>query len=167
VGAGSTFRILLPAVFDPLEADAKRNDAPRIVRGSEPLLVVEDEEGVRTLLKTALSQAGYRVSDHPAPAVALEALRREPASAVLVVSDVIMPGMSGPEMVRKMREFRPDLKVLYISGYPEDELGGDATLDEAADFLTKPFSTQQLATKVRALLDRVRPPAPPKRQERP
>ncbi len=162
-GAGSTFRVLLPAVSDALESGPAAPAASNSSQGTETVLVVEDEEGVRGVVHAALSLSGYRVIALSDPLSALKMIQEGRPRIDLVVSDVVMPGMSGPEMVRRMRGERGDLDILFISGYPADELGPGSGFENIpdADFLMKPFSTAVLAGKVRALLDRRRRAAAP------
>jgi CheY-like chemotaxis protein len=143
-GRGATFRLLLPVTGEP----GSRLPAGAAVppRGSEAVLVVEDDEGVRRLATTVLAELGYRVRSLPSPAEAL-ALPPDEARFDLLVSDVSMPGMTGPELWRRLREGSPGSRVLFMSGYP-----GRVSLD-GGRLLTKPFTPHELGQAVREVLD--------------
>ncbi|MHB8834361.1 MAG: hybrid sensor histidine kinase/response regulator [Candidatus Methylomirabilia bacterium] len=151
-GRGTTFKICLPRTEAPagaLVVDAG-GEAPR-GRG-ELILLVEDEAPLRELCETILTQLGYRVS---VAADGLEALRRVREQGLkpdLVVTDVIMPGMSGAEIARELRRDRPDLKVLYMSGYSDDAIARHGVLEAGINFVEKPFTEPVLAAKVREAL---------------
>lgn len=154
LGVGSRFAILLPAVetaVEPLAADVAA-EAPV---GSETILVVEDEPSLRRLLVSALSSQGYTAlaAENGDAALALEA--RHSGSLHMLVTDVVMPLMSGSELARRMRERRPRLPVLFVSGYSAG-LVPESELDARTRFLAKPFTTTDLARAVRALLDAAR-----------
>jgi CheY-like chemotaxis protein len=161
-GAGSTFSIYLPRTTaekaDPQEPT--RSAAPPYRGGSETVLVAEDEDGVRTVITDMLRKQGYSVMTARGGAEALEVARTLP-KVDLLISDVIMPGMNGPELARKLRAMRPDVRVLYVSGYPDRAIEQKSILDPATSFLSKPFTPEDLAIKVRAVLDRALEPARP------
>jgi CheY-like chemotaxis protein len=161
-GAGSTFSIYLPRATaekaDPQERT--RSAAPAYRGGSETVLVAEDEDGVRTVITDMLRQQGYSVMTARGGAEALEVARTLP-KVDLLISDVIMPGMNGPELARKLRAMRPDVRVLYVSGYPDRAIEHKSVLDPATSFLNKPFTPDDLAVKVREVLDRTLEPARP------
>jgi CheY-like chemotaxis protein len=151
---GATFKVYLPRADgdDPVE------DAPSIretvAGGSETVLVVEDEEAVRFLTRTILEKAGYRVVD-ASDARQAEALFEQDASRFqLLVTDVIMPGLTGPELFQRLAQRRPDLKVLYVSGYTDDTIVHQRQLTVGVGFLQKPFTADALTRRVRAVLDR-------------
>jgi two-component system, cell cycle sensor histidine kinase and response regulator CckA len=156
VGAGSTFSIYLPVTARD-EADAVEHQLPerRTYRGgAETILVAEDEDGVRTVINEMLRQQGYNVTMAPGGAEALELARTMPKMDLLI-SDVIMPGMSGPELASHLRKLRPDLRVLYVSGYTDSAIADEDELDANTAFLNKPFTPDQLVSKVREVLDHV------------
>ena len=125
----------------------RRLAAPsRPVRGTETILLVEDEEGVRRVLETMLQRHGYHVLSSGSSAEALAAAEKHGGAIHLLVTDVVMPGMSGRKMAEFLVERRPDMRVLYVSGY------GDPAPQSGAAFLQKPFSTQELALKIREVL---------------
>jgi two-component system cell cycle sensor histidine kinase/response regulator CckA len=149
-GRGTTFRIQLPAVASESVA-VSPSEHPPAVRGRERLLLVEDEDLVRRSLVRALTRHGYDVLEASGAGAALDELQHAESRIDLMVTDVVMPGMSGPKLVEVVRRILPDLRVLYISGYTDDlvTLGADDT----HAFLQKPFSPASLLEKVRAVLD--------------
>jgi PAS domain S-box-containing protein len=149
-GRGSTFRIFLPRVDAAVRPADPAAPAPA-PGGRETVLFVEDAEVLRDLLQRVLAQGGYHVL---AAADGLDALARVEAHAGpidLVVTDVIMPGLSGPEFAARLRERRPGIRVLYVSGHAADALGEGPQPDGA--FLAKPFTPHALLQKVREVLD--------------
>jgi CheY-like chemotaxis protein len=158
VGGGSRFHLHFPAApagVAPVPAPGAAAEVPS-ARGSETVLVVDDDAGVRSVLADALASHGYRVLEAVDGLAGILALRREPAIA-LVVLDMILPGMGGREVFRRLRAERPDVRVLLSTGFSED---GDAqeVLAEGGDgILRKPYRPQDLARRVREVLDR--PPA--------
>jgi CheY-like chemotaxis protein len=150
-GHGTTFKVYLPRVEDAEEPA----EAPRALpgRGTETVLLVEDEEEVRTVAREILESYGYTVLEarHPADAVAIG---EHYAGAVrLLVTDVVMPEKSGRELAEHLTLLRPEMKVLYISGYTDDAIVHHGVLDPGTPFLQKPFTPAALARKVREVLD--------------
>lgn len=166
VDKGTTFRIYLPRdVSEPAAegddgsagqaAQAKGTDGegaakPRDITGQGHILFVEDEDAVRNFSVTALKSRGYTVLEASGGEQALEILRDQSQPIDLVVSDVMMPQMDGPTMMREARQIRPDLRVVFISGYAENAL--DDELLDGSEFLPKPFTLKQLAEKVKDVL---------------
>ena len=151
VGRGSRFAVTLPAV-DAVEAPPVSDGAPHL-RGAEVVLLVEDEPGVRRLIERGLTSHGYAVlaaADGEA-ALRLEADHRGPID--LLVTDVVMPGMTGRELADTVRARRPTTRVLYISGYTDDEVVRHGVVAARDAFMQKPFTPLGLLTRVRALLD--------------
>jgi len=153
VGKGTTFKIYLPVSVDDHQdvhiADENVEDA----KGSETILLVEDNEQVRDLGFQALTVFGYRVlvaSDGPE---ALEILRSNTDDIHLLLTDVIMPEMNGRELYENAAEIRPELKVLYMSGYTDNVIAHHGVLKEGVQFIQKPFSVLGLATRVREILE--------------
>jgi PAS domain S-box-containing protein len=147
-GAGSTFRVLLPPRNGAASrvAPAERSAAD----GSETILVVEDEAPVRQVLRRTLERYGYDVLEAGTPELALELAETTPFDAV--VSDVVMPGLNGAELVRRLRRDRPELAVVYVSGFADSVVDADA-LDSRTVLLPKPFDEELLVGAVRRLLD--------------
>jgi PAS domain S-box-containing protein len=151
-GHGSSFRILLPATKAPVEErEAQQAQAPET--GEETILLVEDEAVVRQLVAEILETSGYSVLPAGDGPSALEILRRHNGTVDLLVTDVVMPGMSGPEVATAVTAMRPGTQVLYISGYTDQAIGHHGVLEPGIAFLQKPFSADDLARKVRHVLD--------------
>jgi PAS domain S-box-containing protein len=153
VGKGTTFRIHLPAVREPDAPVAITGAEPASPKGSETILLVEDEAALRDLAVRVLRSGGYDVIEAGSGEAALDALRDSPRRIDLLVTDMIMPGMNGRMLAEKLRGAAPDLKVLYISGYIENAIELAGALGPATHFLPKPFAPSDLAQKVRETLD--------------
>jgi CheY-like chemotaxis protein len=140
-------------VADAAPRPAERTEPERGVRGTETVLVVEDEEPVRSLARRLLANNGYTVltAESGAAALTLLADRREPID--LLLTDVVMPGMSGRQLAERLRASRPDLKVLFISGYTDDDIIQHGVLEPDTPFLAKPFTPDALLRKIRDTLD--------------
>jgi CheY-like chemotaxis protein len=151
IGRGTTFNIYLPRVDEPSEAHGATPAASAAGGGSETILLVEDEESVRQLIRETLEARGYKVieAENGNAALTLAAAHRE--NIHLVVTDVIMPGLSGHELAQQLITARPAIKVLYLSGYAEDALSAPLAEGNQA-FLQKPFTLQSLSRKVREVL---------------
>jgi two-component system cell cycle sensor histidine kinase/response regulator CckA len=149
-GHGTTFHIYLPRV----EGAAEKHAAPvasAAAGGSETILLVEDEESVRQLVRETLASKGYHVLEAENGEAGLAAANGE-TKIDLVITDVIMPGMGGRELVQELAKTRPQTKVLYLSGYTEDAIVSEGTIDSGTAFLQKPFTLQNLSRKVREVL---------------
>jgi PAS domain S-box-containing protein len=152
LGRGTTFRIDLPVCHDMTPARTtvcvRRSD----LRSRETILLVEDEDLVRSLARRVLEGRGYQVHAAPCGAEALEMFDRLPGRPDLVVTDVVMPGMGGRELAEQLRGRQPGLRVLFMSGYTTDEVLRQGIEAEAVHFLQKPFTPDSLARKVRDVL---------------
>ncbi|GAB4334853.1 MAG: hypothetical protein Kow0089_04270 [Desulfobulbaceae bacterium] len=150
-GKGTTFKIYLPATEEEAQA-AEHHEAGPEPGGSEHVLVVEDEESLRKLVERILTRHGYRVTLAANGGEALlmidKGLRPD-----LLVTDVVMPGMSGRELAERLQQILPDMKVLYMSGYTDNAIVHHGVLDKGIPFIQKPFSTHDLAAKVRRVLE--------------
>jgi PAS domain S-box-containing protein len=151
-GAGTSFLIVLPVV-EEVEREADRGLPIPVAGGKETVLVVEDEDSVRNLTVRVLRQKGYEVIGCAAPNEALDLVANNPGRIQAILSDVIMPGMSGPEMATRIRGFAPDIPVLFMSGYPREELSLRGQVEAECSFLQKPIGSEALAAAVRDLLD--------------
>jgi PAS domain S-box-containing protein len=151
-GEGATFTLHFPATEPPVESESPPPPSPRLVTGHETILLVEDEPMVRDLFRDVLVEAGYRVLEAQNGAEALEVVSRHREPIHLMVTDVIMPGMSGGELVRRMAEVRPEVKVLYISGYNDDVLVRRGVIETGVSFLQKPCMPDELTRVVRGIL---------------
>ena len=152
-GLGSSFRILLPAVQSRVEERAETPDVEAPAHGVESILLVEDEAVVRHLVAEILESSGYTVLQAADGPSALELLRRHTGTVDLLVTDVVMPGMSGPEVANAVTAMRPGTQVLYISGYTDSAIGHHGVLEPGIAFLQKPFSADDLTRKVRSIFD--------------
>jgi len=152
-GRGTTFKVYLPLVDEPLE-DLRPVEARAVpVRGTETVLVVEDEVSVRSLVRGVLESHGYRVLEacHGADALAISDQHGGPIH--LLLTDVVMPEMSGRDLASRVVPRRPGIRVLYMSGYTDDAIVHNGVLDAGTAFLQKPFTPDALAHKVREVLD--------------
>jgi CheY-like chemotaxis protein len=122
------------------------------VRGAETILVAEDEDGVRHIVTQMLREQGYTVLAASGGAEAIQIAQSHTGPVQLLVSDVMMPRMSGPELAQRLRGLRPDIRVLFVSGYADSEIVREGELEPNTDFLQKPFTREQLASKVREVL---------------
>ena len=152
-GRGASFRIFLPRVTEPVELEATTARPARVRAGTETVLLLEDEAEVRAMVRAMLVGQGYRVLEAEQGVEALEIAERENGPIDLLVTDVVMPQQSGPELARRLVARRPQTRVLYISGYPDDALGEHGVLHPGVAFLAKPFTAAELARKVREVLD--------------
>lgn len=123
------------------------------VRGTETVLAVDDDPMVRDVTARALASGGYRVLVAAGGAEALELAARLDQPLHLVVTDVVMPGMEGRALAQELRRLRPGLRVLYVSGYPQDVISHHGVLDSGIELLLKPFSASALLSRVRTVLD--------------
>jgi len=151
-GSGTTFSVYLPLVEEPADEERPRA-AAAVPRGVETVLVVEDEDEVRELLCDSLAQLGYTVLAARDGAQAMALSRRHPTPIHLLLTDVVLPGPSGREVATELTRLRPELSVLYASGYTDDEVVRHGVLEHGLAFLQKPFSQADLARKVREVLD--------------
>ena len=156
-GAGTTMRVYLPRYIETAheveQAKIERRvEEPKDLTGRGTVLLVEDEDAVRSFAARALGQRGYKVLEATTGAEALEVFTNHQGEVDLVVSDVVMPEMDGPTLMKKLRRERPDLKIIFISGYAEDAFRKHLTENEDFMFLQKPFDLKELAAAVKAAL---------------
>jgi signal transduction histidine kinase/ActR/RegA family two-component response regulator len=151
-GKGSTFRIYLPMVTGPV--DHTRTPSAPVEKSDnfETILVVEDEEIVRDLVCAVLEEQGYNVLCAADGLKALQSARNFDGTIHLLVTDVIMPHMNGPELAAKLSRLRPAMKVLYVSGYSDNDVGDHGVLHPQFELLQKPFTPQTLARKIRDVI---------------
>jgi two-component system cell cycle sensor histidine kinase/response regulator CckA len=152
IGRGTTLKIYLPPVDAPVASNAAPVEGEN-PRGSETVLVVEDEDSVRTLTCRVLRAHGYHVVEAANGHAALVACEAHQRPIPLLITDVVMPRMSGPELAARLKQRRPDLKVLYISGYADAAVVEHRVVEPATWLLQKPFSPGDLTRKVRDVLD--------------
>jgi PAS domain S-box-containing protein len=153
VGKGTTFKVYLPRVKDAVQVSPAAL-APTTRKGHETILLVEDEPAVRELTQMVLSERGYTVIEAQTPKDAERLAGNNGAEIHLLLTDVVMPGMSGRELAKRLTERYPNLRVLYMSGYTYNVIARDGTLEEGISFLQKPFTPQVLSERVREALDR-------------
>jgi CheY-like chemotaxis protein len=153
LGLGTTFKIYIPRCRDGVTPESAQPAAQEPPLGCETVLLVEDEEGVRTLARMALEKNGYTVLEARHPQEALKLLEGHQGAVQILVSDVVMPHMSGSQLAERLLPARPDMKVLYISGYTDDAVVRHGLLDATTPFLQKPFTPDTLARTVRSILD--------------
>ncbi len=152
-GQGTTFKIYLPRIEEHVaEADEERAE-PESPRGSETVLVVEDDDMVRHLTCQVLRDHGYKLIEAANGGEALLASEKHQAQIPLMITDMVMPQMSGRELAARLRHQRPEMRVLYMSGYTDDAAVRRGPLEPGMSFLQKPFTGRELAQTVRRLLD--------------
>ncbi|MDZ4198100.1 MAG: PAS domain S-box protein, partial [Kiritimatiellia bacterium] len=150
---GTTFRIYLPRMENSAAEDTETAPVMESPHGTETLLLVEDEKSVRTITTRLLEQLGYRVLTAETPIEAFRMAESHVGPLPLLITDVVMPGMNGRDLALKLSETRPELKTLFISGYSAGIIAQRGILEETVHFLSKPFTRDALARKVREALD--------------
>lgn len=152
-GQGMTFKIYLPMVLTAAETTARAVSVEFWPGGAETILVVEDEEAVRDVSARILTAAGYMVLSAASGGEALLICEQHQGDIHLLLTDVVMPRMSGRELVERLAKLRPGMKVLYMSGYTDNSIVHHGVLDEGTHFLGKPINALVLTRKVREVLD--------------
>jgi CheY-like chemotaxis protein len=153
-GRGTTFKIYLPRVDEPPEELGDKVVVEEVPRGSETILVVEDEEEVRKVAVRILTRQGYTVLDVPDGDSALVICEERKEPIHLILTDVVMPGLSGRQLVDRCSKVRQDFKALYMSGYTDNAIVHHGVLGEGMNYIQKPFTVDGLARKVREVLDK-------------
>jgi len=153
IGKGTTFRIYFPRVTQEEAVSAPLPTHPEAVGGSETVLVVEDENLVRKLVRTILESRGYFVLEAPGGEEAFHVCRSYKGLIHLLITDLVMAKMKGTEVADRLRSIYPEMKVLYVSGYTADTIDQHGVLETGIQFLQKPFSPLDLGNRVRELLD--------------
>ena len=152
-GMGTTFMVYLPRVDQGAEEYKQSLEVAEVLRGSETILLAEDEEMVRNLAREILGTYGYKVLDAASGGSALLICEQYKESIDLLLTDVVMPEMSGRKLADRLAGLRPAMKVLYMSGYADNAIVHQGVLEEGTNFIQKPFSPDALAGKVRDVLD--------------
>jgi CheY-like chemotaxis protein len=155
-GRGTTFTIHLPRSTSATSA-AVEDSLVQMSGGTETILLVEDEPSVLNLLRVSLAQQGYKVLSAESPHFALEVCERHPETIHLLLTDVMMPGMSGKALAERIRTLRPGIRVLFMSGYTAEIMKKNGAAPKDLHLLQKPFSNADLALHVREALDRTTP----------
>jgi two-component system cell cycle sensor histidine kinase/response regulator CckA len=150
-GHGTTFKIYLPRVEEAIETGEPATGRPR--GGTETILVAEDDDEVRGLAREILESYGYTVLEAARPADALLIAERYAGAINLLLTDVIMPQMSGRQLADRLAPLRPEMRVLYVSGYPGETIVQHGRLEPGTLFLQKPMMPEGLAAKIREVLD--------------
>jgi two-component system cell cycle sensor histidine kinase/response regulator CckA len=151
VGRGTTFQVYLPRIDGPAEVPAVQAP-PVLSKGWETILLVEDEDSLRAIAREILEEQGYRVLEADGPEKAMEIVRLHPEPIHLVLTDVVMPGMNGRTLTAKLVAVRPELKVLYMSGYTDDVIAHSGVLESGTLLIEKPFRAVALLERVRSAL---------------
>lgn len=155
-GHGTTFKIYFPRIDQPAEILITHKIESVAAGGTEAILLVEDEDSLRTLTTRLLESGGYKVFSTANAADAIAMAQQQNGTIDLLVTDVIMPGMTGPELAAELKKNWPDIKVLYVSGYAANVMVQQGVLGPDAVLLVKPFSRQMLLTKVRSVIENPR-----------
>jgi len=159
VASGSAFEIYLPRGPDTVLPGASRIE-PRAARFSGSVLLVEDDAGVREVAARALREGGFLVLAAGGAGEAMELAARSPGPVDVLVTDVVMPGVNGKTLAEELRRRRPDLRVLFVSGYPDDIIGRHGVLEPGVEFLSKPFTPAALVARVGGLMTGASDPPP-------
>ena len=155
LGCGTTFRIYLPQIRSATGTAVPGVAHHGVVRGFETVLVVEDQAGVRKLVSAVLASHGYKVLAAADGETAMAMVERHAGQIHLVLTDVVMPGMNGPDLVEELRRERPEMRAMFMSGYGEDVIAQRISLIPGAEHIAKPFTAESLVTRLRQSLDRV------------
>jgi CheY-like chemotaxis protein len=153
-GKGTTFKIYLPRVNEPVEEMRKEVLKEELPHGSETVLIVEDEDEVRKLISKMLERQGYAILETSSGEEALLACGKCEGPIHLMLVDVIMPGMSGSELAKALKPLYPEIKILYMSGYTDDAIVRHGVLEKGVNYIQKPFTLEGLGRKVREVLDK-------------
>ena len=153
-GKGSIFRIYLPRIEGAEEPAVEGSSVAVPVSGSETILIVEDEEEVRSFVVQALSSHGYRVLQAAEGNQALTLAERHTGSIDVLLTDVVLPGMNGRDLADRFRIARPKIKVIYTSGYTQDIIANRGVLPDDISYIPKPYTADQIAAKVREAIGR-------------
>jgi len=152
-GLGTVFKVYLPRIDEASIATDKSAQETNAVRGTETILLVEDEETVRGLTRTFLLQAGYNVLEARGGEEAIQLCRAHPGLIDLLLTDVVMPEVSGKEVADRLLELRPTTRILFMSGYTDEAIVQHGVLDASVEFIQKPFTWVGLTQKIRLVLD--------------
>jgi CheY-like chemotaxis protein len=152
-GVGTTFKIYLPCVEENIPAPAPSELRPEMPGGKETVLLVEDDTGVRELIRQVLPKLGYTLLEAENGQDALWTITRYPDPIHLILTDVVMPGINGRALAEELSFSHPELKILFMSGYTDEAIAHHGVLKPGVAFLQKPFNLVSLARKIRSVLD--------------
>jgi PAS domain S-box-containing protein len=161
LGHGTTFKVYFPTVEDEWSAKPEEGVPLPLEKATETVLLVEDADPLREMIKEVLEDAGYSVVEHADPESALADLPGRGGEIHLILTDIVMPKMSGPELAARVQAQRPGIRTLFMSGYSNEAVTRNGVLEEGTQFLQKPFTSDALLRKVRATLEA--PPAEPQK----
>ena len=153
VGLGTTFKVYLPAIEEAAPSVEDKGGGLSLHRGTETVLLVEDEASLREVLHETLEANGYRVLVARDGAEAFQIADAQAGAIQLLVTDLIMPGMTGRDIVERITPTRPEMKVLYISGYTDEAISRHGVISPGTAFLSKPFGGGAFLLKIRQVLD--------------
>jgi PAS domain S-box-containing protein len=153
LGHGTTFKIYFPFAAGPADPLIHQSPSAELMAGTETILIVEDHEVVRRLVVEVLGASGYQVLEAESPEAALSLCHDHPENIQLLLTDVVMPGMSGRDVAIRAAALHPEMRILFMSGYADQAIVHHGVLDEGTNFIQKPFSPHALAIKVREVLD--------------
>jgi DNA-binding response OmpR family regulator len=152
-GSGSVFSIYLPRLAGAADIGAIETPMPRPSRGTETVLLVEDEPALRGMVRQMLETVGYRVIDAPDGLSAIHICDNRQHPVDLLVTDVVMPLLNGREVAKRLTRKWPEMKVIYMSGYTDDVIAYHGIADPSVNLIQKPFRLEALAAKIREVLD--------------
>jgi two-component system cell cycle sensor histidine kinase/response regulator CckA len=152
VGVGSSFKLYFPRIDGPVTEQQRDHTRTKGPHGGETILVVEDQEAVRTITRTILKVYGYDILEAANGDEAVNIGQTHPGEIHLLLTDVVLPGMNGRQLSERLRTLRPNLKVLFTSGYTSEIIAARGVLDSGIAYISKPFSPDRLAAKVREVL---------------
>ena len=153
-GVGTSFKVFFPRVFEDRPVETPRSAGAKRLLGTEAILLVEDERAIRNFVGIILRSAGYAVREAPDGPEAIAEASSGSCPIHLLLTDVVMPRMNGPELARYIRKIHPDVRILYMSGYTENSIVHRGILDAGIDMIQKPFNADKLLARVREVLDR-------------
>jgi CheY-like chemotaxis protein len=158
MGGGTAFKIYLPRVTEEVEEEETKHPSDGLLRGTETILLVEDEEMVRMLARRILEECGYSVLEAGNGAEALALCDKHEGHIDMLMTDVVMPHMGGRELAERMAQMYPEMRILFTSGYTDDAVVRHGVIETGMNFIQKPFTPDGLAQKVREVLDIHREP---------
>lgn len=155
LGAGTSFKIYLPRIDEAIQVENLPVAGDHSFEGRETILLAEDEVSLRTLTRTTLELCGYKVLEAKDGAEGLEVSNAYDGAIDLLLTDVVMPGIGGRALAQELIRRRPDIRLVYMSGYTGQAVGSLESFEPGSHFLSKPFTRETLTRKVREALDRM------------